>query len=91
MHLTIVVSDQLVVIDGYPLEMELSNFSLPDQLHALQWQDNQGEEEYSDSSLNKTIQSLIAYQAIINEHDRLKVIAETPSPPPTHQELINLN
>ncbi len=88
MHLTIVVPDQLVVIDGYPLEMELSNFSLPDQLHALQWLDDQGEEEYNDTSFNKSIQSLENYQLIINEHDRLKVIAETPPPPPTYQELI---
>ncbi|KEQ19163.1 hypothetical protein GZ78_03970 [Endozoicomonas numazuensis] len=80
----------MVIVDGYALKIDLSQYSIPGKLHALQWRDGQGEEEYTGEIPNKTIDTLASYDAILFEHQRQKAVQDLPEPPPTHQELLDL-
>lgn len=44
-HVTVVPSDNLVIVDGVPL---VFGFAAPANLHALQWHDGAGETEWTD-------------------------------------------
>jgi len=63
MILTIVKEDNVVVVDGEMLEIPCD--SLPSTLHAVQWFDTAGEEEWTDKDSN-TIDNLDDYQGIIS-------------------------
>lgn len=84
MKLTIVKIDNAVIVDDIGLSVNLSPFGLPATFWALQWSENSGEIEYTDKP-NESINSLEPYQAIIDEHTRLKNEAVNP-PPPTEAE-----
>ena len=45
-HVTVVPSDNLVIVDGVPL---VFGFAAPANLHALQWHDGAGEMEWTDN------------------------------------------
>lgn len=67
MRLTIIVPDNMVGIDGQFYEIDLAG-KVPANLHALQWYDGRGEEEYIDEDgvpRNEFIESLDVYQAVI--------------------------
>lgn len=44
-HVTVIPSDNLVIVDGVPL---VFGFAAPANLHALQWHDGAGEMEWTD-------------------------------------------
>lgn len=66
MRLTIIVPDNMVGIDGVFYEIALDGM-VPDNLHALQWYGDHGEEEYIEDGVprNERIESLDAYQGVI--------------------------
>lgn len=71
MQLTIVEPDNLVLIDQRPQTMNLIDFDVPENLHALQWQNDKGHIELS-NQLNEDISTLPKWTtAIITEHERL--------------------
>ncbi len=78
MRLTIVKPDNLVIIDKEPVTVDLTAFSLPDHLHALQWYGNHGEIEFDDGTPNQTIDNITAYQPVIDRYVELKKQAENP-------------
>jgi len=69
MRLTIVKPDNAVGIDGEFMEVDLS--SLPDTLHAVQWNETYGFEELTDGS-NIEITSISKYDSIITAWDTAK-------------------
>ena len=71
MQLTIVKSDNLVLIDNQAQTFDLSGYALPENLWALQWQNTSGEIEYTDKN-NETIDVLPDWTTlIIAEHQSL--------------------
>ena len=85
MRVTIVKDDNLVIIEKRPIRFDLSPYGLPKKFHALQWDNDFGEEEYNDGTTNKSIGDLSRYQPIIDEYMRLQEIEDNP-PPPTESE-----
>lgn len=70
MQLTIVKEDNLVLVDRKAQTFDLSGYSLPEDLWALQWQDNNGEIEYTNKN-NEKIDVLPDWtKPIIEEHQR---------------------
>jgi hypothetical protein len=45
-HVTVIPSDHIVIVDGFPLRF---SFDAPANLHALQWHEGKGEMEFTDS------------------------------------------
>ncbi len=77
---TIIKDDHTVYIDGQPMVVDCS--SLPDDFHALQWDDELGEgwvEPVGHSRANERITDLSAYQKFIDgwlaEETRLREMA----------------
>ena len=71
MYLTIVKPDNLVLIDRQPQTLNLLDFGVPGNLHALQWQNNTGHIEYSNQP-NEEISLLPKWTgAVIEEHRRM--------------------
>lgn len=71
MKLTIVKEDNIILVDGLAQSFDLSGYSLPENLWALQWQYKAGEIEYTDEN-NETIDSLPDWtNAVVEEHKRL--------------------
>lgn len=66
MRLTIVVPDDVVGIDGQFYHIDLAG-KVPNNLHALQWYGDHGEEEYIVDGVpqSQRIESLDAYQEVI--------------------------
>ena len=85
MQLTLVKDDSLVIVDQRLIRFDLTPFNLPDNLHAVQWYKDNGEEEFNDGTPNNPINDISPYQPIIDEHERLKAIEDNP-PPPTEEE-----
>lgn len=56
MKLTIIPSDNTVYVDGTSYELDLSSCNIPNDVHALQWNNNIGEIEKQ--SINEEINSL---------------------------------
>jgi hypothetical protein len=63
MQLTIVREDNVVVVDGEVLIIPCD--SLPANLHAVQWLDTAGEEEWTDAD-NTVLETMTAYQGIVD-------------------------
>ena len=71
MQLTIVKQDNLVLVDRQVQTLDLSSYTLPENLWALQWKDDVGEIEYTNKN-NETIDALPDWTTpIIAEHQRL--------------------
>lgn len=88
MRLTIVKDDNLVILEKHPIKFDLTPFNLPKNFHALQWYNEQGEEEFNDGTPNKKITSLNDYHSILDEYMRLADIEDT-QPEPTETEKFN--
>ena len=77
MQLTIVKPDSLVILDRRSQSLNLTDFDIPGNLHALQWQDKQGHIEYSNQP-NDTISQLPGWaEPVIQEHRRLTELQDT--------------
>ncbi len=71
MLLTIVKPDNLVMLDESPLNIDLDAYEHPDNLHALQWRDNERHIEFNDQP-NQALTELPSWvNPIIEEHQRL--------------------
>ena len=73
--LTIIKNDKFVAVDGHGLE--LSEVSLPTNVHAIQWDGSSGWIEYNDGTDNEAISSIDAYSTITTDHATLKAANET--------------
>lgn len=88
MRLTIIVPDNAVGIDGLFYQVNLDGL-VPQNLHALQWYGDRGEEEYIDENgtpTNVPIESLDAYQAAIQAWQNAHDAATAPPPQPSLKE-----
>ena len=74
-RLTIIVEDQLVQVDGYPIHMP---FNCEANVHAIQWQAGSGEIEYNDGTQNEPFTDLEPYRELIEEHQRQREEALKP-------------
>jgi hypothetical protein len=66
MQLTILVPDNVVVVDQRPLQIDLAPFyPLFEGLHAVLWDDATGHEEFTNLMPNVTITDIDKYQPIV--------------------------
>lgn len=63
---TIVKPDNIVIVDGVDRIVDCSGEAA--NLHAVQWDGSAGEVEYNDGTPNATIDSISAYQSLIDAH-----------------------
>lgn len=85
MRMTVVVPDNLVLINGEPYTVENLADLCPQNLHALQWYTVYGEEEYR-SLTNRVITDLADYVAVIDAWNAAKAAAEAEQEPPADGE-----
>lgn len=64
--ITIVKDDNIVIVDGVNRTVDCSGEAA--NLHAVQWNGSSGEVEYNDGTPNATIDSISAYQSLIDAH-----------------------
>ena len=64
MKLTIIPKNKVVILNSAALHA--LTFSLPNNIHAVQWFGTKGEIEYNDGTLNKPIKDISPYQPIID-------------------------
>lgn len=73
MRLTIVKDDDMVIKDGEPIKVDIQNVGLPEDFHALQWNEDKGHVEYKDpQKYNDDITDLTPFQNIIDLYDQEK-------------------
>jgi len=65
MKIVIVKADNLVEIDGVPV---IFDYSIADNIWAVQWNGSTGVIEYTDGTANEAISSMDEFQAIIDGH-----------------------
>jgi len=66
MNVTIVKEDSFVMIDGEGMSFD---FTLDDNIWAVQWRGTVGEVEYNDGSMNKLIDSFSPYQYLVDAYN----------------------
>lgn len=85
MRMTVVVPDNLVLINGEGYTVENLAALCPENLHALQWYTVYGEEEYR-NLINRPITDLSAYVGVIDAWNAAKAAAEAEHEPPADGE-----
>lgn len=70
MRLTIIPSDKVVIIDGIALHN--LDFTIANDIHAIQWYEDHGEVEYTDGSPNEAIDDISLYQSVIDVYNTEK-------------------
>lgn len=85
MQLTIIRDDNVVIVDGRALSVDLSG--LPANLHAVQWDGASGHVEYNDGTLNKQLTDITPYAAVVAAWMAARDAADVPPPEPTLAEL----
>lgn len=68
MKITIIVEDNVVIIDGKPIIGIDLSFLKKKNISAVQWNGSEGEVEYSDGKGNEKITSMDAYKKAISSH-----------------------
>ena len=71
MKLTIVTSDLLVVKDNEPHNVADLSY-LDSNIHAIQWDNDKGEIEYKDGTLNKAITDISPYNQCLTDWEAAK-------------------
>ena len=89
MQLTIVKEDNIILVDGLEQSFDLSGYSLPENLWALQWQNTAGEIEYTDKN-NEKINVLPDWTKPIIEKHQFLVKEQTLQQEKEHQQAIFL-
>ena len=84
MQLTIIRDDNVVLVDGRALPVDLG--MLPANLHAVQWDGASGHIEYNDGTLNKQLTDIAPYAAVVAAWTAARDAADAPPPEPTAQE-----
>ena len=72
--LTIIKDDKWVTVDGYGCTLD--SISLSANVHAIQWDGSAGWIEYNDGTANETIDSILAYSTITDDHATKKAAEE---------------
>ena len=75
MRVTIIRDDNLIIIDGRQIQVDLSD--MPADLHAVQWEENHGHIERQ-GWMNQPIDSLADFQMWIERWNVAKQLADTP-------------
>ena len=90
MNLSIFTDNDVVTVDGYQLVFDLSKFDLPEKLWAVFWDGQSGHIEYTDDRPHEDITDVTLFQAVVDEHARLKDGIEHPPPLPESERLARL-
>lgn len=98
MRLTIVRRDNVVVMDGRGLVMDLVNYPFLKGIHAVQWDGTSGQVEYENDGktawsfrLNDGINDISKYQAIINAWKVVAAAEDSKPKPVLHDPTIGDN
>ena len=87
MQLTIVKPDNLVIVDKRPARINLTEFpGVPENLHALQWQDNAKHIEYTDEDNEALTELPLWVSPLIEQHQTIIKEEDAPPPEPTEPE-----
>lgn len=81
MQLTIIRDDNVVIVDGRALSVDLSG--LPGNLHAVQWDGASGHIEYNDGALNEPLTGISAFADVVAAWTAACDAADAPPPEPT--------
>lgn len=80
MKLTIIPSDNVVLVDGRALRVELGGFAQLEGLHAVQWNGSKGHIEFdnrdrdnTEFKLNEKLTNIEAYQDIVDAWMEAKI------------------
>lgn len=84
MRLTIIRDDNMVIVDGRALSVDLSG--LPGNLHAVQWDGKAGHVEYNDGTPNEKLDAIMAWQSVVDAWEAARQAEEAPQPGPTLEE-----
>lgn len=84
MRLTIIRDDNVVIVDGRALSVDLSG--LPDNLHAVQWDGLAGHVEYNDGTANEKLEDIASWQSVVDAWEAARQAGEAPQPGPTLEE-----
>lgn len=85
MRITIVRDDNLIIIDGRALSVDLSD--LPTDLHAVQWSGDSGHVERQGLP-NQAISSLGDFQTWISRWNDAAAALDAPPTPPTTEQIL---
>ena len=86
MRLTLIRDDNLIIIDGRQIQVDLSD--MPADLHAVQWEENHGHIERQ-GWMNQPIDSLADFQMWIERwNDAALALDNPPERVPTPEEII---
>lgn len=73
--ITIVKDDNIVIVDGVERTVDCTGQAA--NLHAVQWNGSAGEVEYNDGTPNAVIDSISAYQSLIDAHTAAAPVEQT--------------
>ena len=89
MQLTIIRDDNVVIVDGRAMSVDLSTFSgLPANLHAVQWDGASGHIEYNDGTLNEPLMGISAFSDVVAAWTAARDAADAPPSEPTPEEIL---
>ncbi|EGY24603.1 hypothetical protein DA2_3219 [Desulfovibrio sp. A2] len=78
MRLTIIRDDNVVIVDGRALAVDLAG--LPDNLHAVQWDGQAGHVEFNDGTPNEKLEDISAWQSVVDAWGAARQAEDAPSP-----------
>lgn len=81
MRLTIIRDDDVVLVDGRALHVDLP-LLLPANLHAVQWDGLAGHVEYNDGTPNERLENIAAWQSVVDAWEAVREVADAPKPSP---------
>jgi len=92
MKLTIIPADEAVYKDGQSyLELNLASCNIPENVHALQWNNDSGWIEFKDSSPNEELTELPTWaNSCLTVWEAKDYLVKNP-PPPTEEEILLAN
>lgn len=85
MRLTIIRDDNVVIVDGRALSVDLSG--LPDNLHAVQWDGLAGHVEYNDGTPNEKLDAITAWQSVVDAWEAVRLVEDAPQSEPSLEEV----
>ena len=84
MRVSIIKDDNMVIVDGRAIKIDLSDF--PADVHAVQWDGSTGHVEYKDKPQEK-LTALDVFQTWLDRWEAERAIEDAPPPPPTLEQI----
>lgn len=87
MRVTIIPSDQVMLVDGRAIHgIDLTD--LPPNVHAVQWDGEAGHVEFNDGSPNQAIKNLADFHPWVQRWYAARAVEDAPPPPKTPEQIV---